>query len=193
MYYAQIVKRLLGIAVMIFFSLFLSFSVTAGAPITKVKESSIQPTSTEYSTSQPTIKKEPTIPKTKIIQKSKKQKNKKIVKKQKRKSKKKNIKWTGQILTKRLGTVVGPSGKETYYNLPMQGVIKIMKELGYRKDYWVRDDGVKMYGKYIMCAANLDLRPKGTIVETSLGTAMVCDTGSFAESNPRQIDIAVDW
>lgn len=105
-------------------------------------------------------------------------------------------KWDGPVLNARNGTVKGPSGKETYYDLPMQGVIDIMESLGYVGDewyFWIREDGVKMYGKYIMCAANLDIRPKGTIVETSLGTAMVCDTGGFAKHNTYQLDIATDW
>ena len=39
----------------------------------------------------------------------------------------------------------------------------------------------------------LKLRPKGTIVETSLGLGMVCDTGGFAVNNPTMIDIATNW
>ena len=204
MNYTKIVKRLLGSVILVFYILFLSFAITAVAPITEAKEPSIQVTSIEYLTSQPTIKKASTS-KSQKVQKSKKEKAEKSLKKQKTKksskiqktkkheSKTKAVKWTGPILTRQLGTVEGPSGKETYYNLPMQGVIRLMKELGYENEYWVRDDGVKMYGKYIMCAASLNLRPKGTIIETSLGTAMVCDTGSFAEDNPQQIDIAVAW
>lgn len=105
-------------------------------------------------------------------------------------------KWDGPVLDAYIGTVQGPSGKETYYDLPMQGVIDIMESLGYVGDewyFWIREDGVKMYGKYIMCAASLDIRPKGTIIETSLGTAMVCDTGGFAKHNKYQLDIATDW
>lgn len=105
-------------------------------------------------------------------------------------------KWDGPVLDAYIGTVKGPSGKETYYDLPMSGVIAIMEDLGYVGDewyFWIREDGVKMYGEYIMCAANLDIRPKGTIIETSLGTAMVCDTGGFAKSNKYQLDIATDW
>jgi hypothetical protein len=101
--------------------------------------------------------------------------------------------WTGQKLTRSAGTVVGPSGKETYYNLNMSGVVSIMKASGYDYEYWERADGVKMYGDYIMVAANLSTRPRGTIIETSLGTAMVCDTGSFVYGNPNQIDVAADW
>ena len=101
--------------------------------------------------------------------------------------------WTGQKLTRSAGTVVGPSGKETYYNLNMSGVVSIMKASGYDYEYWERADGVKMYGDYIMVAANLSTRPRGTIIETSLGTAMVCDTGSFVYGNPNQIDVAANW
>lgn len=71
-----------------------------------------------------------------------------------------------------------------------------MRNLGYNETdypYWVRDDGAKMFGNYIMIAANLELRPRGTIVDTSLGTGIVCDTGGFAKDNPTQIDIAVNW
>lgn len=101
--------------------------------------------------------------------------------------------WTGPVLTQRAGVVQGPSGKETWYNMDMSGVIKYMNDLGYYYEYWVREDGVKMFGDYVMVAANLTIRPKGTILQTSLGMGMVCDTGSFAESNTYQLDIAVNW
>ncbi|MGI6118007.1 MAG: SH3 domain-containing protein [Bilifractor sp.] len=101
--------------------------------------------------------------------------------------------WSGAVLNKSNGTVQGPSGKETYYNLDMSGVIKIMRAMGNTDEYWVRSDGVKMLGNYIMCAANLSVHPRGSLVETSLGTAIVCDTGGFASSNPNQLDIAVTW
>ena len=107
---------------------------------------------------------------------------------------KKNIKGrSSNPLTKSKGVVHGPSGKETYYNLDMSGVVQIMKNKGINKRYWVREDGVKMYGDYVMCAANLDVHPRGSLVETSLGTAMVCDTGGFADSNPHALDIATNW
>lgn len=101
--------------------------------------------------------------------------------------------WKGPVLSKSSGTVTGPSGKETYYNLNMTGVVNIMRRMGNNDEYWVRDDGVKMLGDYIMVAANLNLRPRGSLVETSLGTAIVCDTGGFASRNPTQIDVAVTW
>ena len=104
--------------------------------------------------------------------------------------------WNGPVLTKSKGVVAGPSGKETYYNLNMSGIVKIMRNLGYNETeypYWIREDGVKMFGNYVMVAASFDIRPRGSIVESSLGTAIVCDTGGFAKKNPTQLDIAVSW
>ena len=100
-----------------------------------------------------------------------------------------SIKYTYSVsvLSKSKGTNNGPSGKETYYNLNMSRV-------GYSaSDYWVRADGVKMLGNYVMVAASYKTHPKGSLVPTSLGTGIVCDTGGFATSNPTQIDIATNW
>lgn len=105
-------------------------------------------------------------------------------------------KWSGEVLSKSKGVVYGPSGKETYYNLDMSSVIRIMRRAGYSETdypYWIREDGVKMLGNYVMVAADYNTRPRGTILESSLGTAIVCDTGGFANSNPTQLDIAVAW
>lgn len=104
--------------------------------------------------------------------------------------------WSGAVLSPQAGVVQGPSGKETYYNLDMSGVVSIMRQIGYDEanyPYWVRNDGCKMLGDYIMVAADLNLRPRGSVIECSLGTALVCDTGGFAASNPYQLDIAVTW
>ena len=104
--------------------------------------------------------------------------------------------WSGSVLTPSMGVNYGPSGKETYYNLWMGGVVSIMRNMGFDEEhypYWVRSDGCKMLGDYIMVAANLDLRPRGSLVECSLGTAIVCDTGGFAYNDMYQLDIAVDW
>lgn len=105
----------------------------------------------------------------------------------------KDSEWDGPVLNAFNGTVTGPNGKETYYNLDMSGVVEIMRGLGNTDEYWVREDGVKMLGDYIMCAANLEVHPRGSLVESSLGTCIVCDTGGFAASNPNQLDIAVTW
>lgn len=101
--------------------------------------------------------------------------------------------FNGPKLTKSKGVNQGPSGRETYYNLPMNGVINTMRRMGNNDKYWVRDDGVKMLGKYVMIAANLNIRPRGSLVPTSLGMGIVCDTGGFASKNPTQIDIATSW
>ena len=104
-----------------------------------------------------------------------------------------SLNWNGPVLSRSKGSVYGPSGKETYYNLNMSGCVRNMNRRGYYYDVWVRDDGVKMFGDYIMCAANLGVHPFGSLVECSLGTCIVVDTGGFAAGNPNQLDIAVTW
>lgn len=104
--------------------------------------------------------------------------------------------YSGSKLTRSRGSIQGPSGKETYYNLNMSGVVSIMRRMGFSESeypYNVRTDGVKCLGPYVMVAAHLGNRPRGSKVQTSLGTGIVCDTGGFASSNPTQIDIATAW
>lgn len=104
--------------------------------------------------------------------------------------------WDGPVLTMENGTVYGPSGKETYYNLDMSVVVAGMRELGFCEDaypYWIREDGCKMLGQYVMVAADWSVRPRGTIVDTSRGQGIVCDTGEFINSDQWQLDIAVNW
>lgn len=101
--------------------------------------------------------------------------------------------YDGSVLTASSGVNYYGSQRETYYNLDMSGCVNIMRSMGNTDEYWVREDGVKMLGSYVMCAANLNVHPRGSLVETSLGTAIVVDTGGFADSDPYQIDIAVTW
>ena len=71
-----------------------------------------------------------------------------------------------------------------------------MRKMGFSESeypYNVRADGVKCLGPYAMVAAHLGKRPRGSKVQTSLGTGLVCDTGGFAANNPTQIDIATAW
>lgn len=99
-------------------------------------------------------------------------------------------------LTASAGVFDGPSGRETYYNLPMGRCISIMRDMGYSVEeypFYIREDGAKMLGEYVMCAANLSMRPKGTIIETSLGPAIVVDTGTFVYSYPDGVDLCTDW
>ena len=101
--------------------------------------------------------------------------------------------YSGTPLSKSRGTTTGPNGKETYYNLNMSGVVSTMRRMGFTDAYWVRSDGCKMLGNYVMIAANLNRHPRGSIVKTSVGLAIVCDTGGFAKNNPNQVDIATNW
>lgn len=96
-------------------------------------------------------------------------------------------------LTASGGVYYGPNGKETYYNLNMSGVVDIMRGMGNNDNYWVREDGAKMLGDYVIVAADLNKYPRGSIVDTSLGQGIVCDTGSFTQNSDTQLDIATDW
>ena len=92
------------------------------------------------------------------------------------------------------GKVEGPSGIETYYNLPMGGCVKLMNHLGYYGTVWTRSDGVKMWDDYVMVAADLSIHPKGSLVETTLGTGIVVDTGDFVYNGSGvSLDIATAW
>ena len=80
--------------------------------------------------------------------------------------------------------------KETYYDLPMSGVMRACGD----GTYSVRADGVKVdQDGYVLVAAHLGRYPRCSIVETSLGPGKVYDTGGFAASNPEQFDLATDW
>lgn len=83
--------------------------------------------------------------------------------------------------------------KETYYNLNMSRVVSNAQGNGLDGEYWVREDGAKMFGDYVIVAANQEVYPYGSTVETSMGTGIVLDTGEFANGNPTQLDIATDW
>jgi len=85
--------------------------------------------------------------------------------------------------------------KETYYDLPMKGVMAIAaRECGVEAYYTIREDGVKVDAEgYVLVAADLDRYPRCSVVETSLGLGRVYDTGTFAQNNPEQFDLATDW
>ncbi len=99
----------------------------------------------------------------------------------------------GSVLTVSGGVNYYYDQKETYYNLNMDGVVSIAHDLGIEGEYWIREDGCKMLGDYIMIAADLSVHPRGSLVPTSLGMGIVVDTGGFAAANPTQVDIAVNW
>lgn len=103
--------------------------------------------------------------------------------------------YQGGVLTPTIGTIIGPSGKETYYNLDMSGVVANSHRDGIEGDYWVREDGAKMIGDNILAACDVSgaVHNRYDLVSTSLGTAICADTGTFALSDPTQIDIATAW
>jgi len=85
----------------------------------------------------------------------------------------------------------GISHRETYYDLNMSAVMQSCGQGGY---YTVRPDGAKVDAQgYILIAANYSNYPKCSLVETSLGTGKVYDTGGFAARYPNGFDLATDW
>ena len=104
--------------------------------------------------------------------------------------------WDGPVLSTGNGMVTGPSGRESYYNLDMRTCVCVMRGMGYDEKnypYYIRDDGCKMLGPYIMIAADYSIRPRGTVVPTSRGLGIVVDTGGFVKRDSTQIDMAVNW
>lgn len=105
------------------------------------------------------------------------------------------IKNTGTGLTKSMGVKMftdskGVVHRETYYDLNMAVVMRYCGQT----EYYVREDGVKVDAQgYILVAANLARYPRCSLVETSLGTGKVYDTGGFAAVHPDGFDLATDW
>ena len=100
-------------------------------------------------------------------------------------------------LTKSKGAQVfvdsaGVAHRETYYDLPMNIVIKTC---GVGGSYTVRpEDGAKIdQDGYVLVAAGFNAYPRCTVVETSLGLGKVYDTGGFALRHPYGFDLATDW
>ncbi len=85
----------------------------------------------------------------------------------------------------------GVTHRETYYDLPMGNVMQNCEQAGF---YTVRGDGAKVdRDGYVIVAANLNIYPRCSIVETSIGLGKVYDTGSFALMHPYGFDLATDW
>lgn len=84
----------------------------------------------------------------------------------------------------------GVTHRETYYDLAMSSVIRFCGG----STYSVRADGAKVdKDGYILVAANLNLYPRCSVVETSLGLGKVYDTGDFTSNHPHGFDLATDW
>ena len=85
----------------------------------------------------------------------------------------------------------GVAHRETYYDLPMNIVIK---SCGSGGTYTVRADGAKVdKDGYILVATNYGNYPRCSVVETSMGPGKVYDTGGFAAKHPHGFDLATDW
>lgn len=100
-------------------------------------------------------------------------------------------------LTKQRGAHIyvdsdGVAHRETYYDLPMNIVIN---HCGKNNKYTIRAvDGAKVdKDGYILVAANYNIYPRCSIVDTSMGPGKVYDTGGFALRYPHGFDLATDW
>lgn len=82
--------------------------------------------------------------------------------------------------------------QESWYNLPMKKVIERADHVFGKNPYWIREeDGVKMYGPFVICAGKSSRY--GEVIDTSLGKGLILDTGDFVKENPDMIDIATAW
>ena len=95
------------------------------------------------------------------------------------------------LLTAKIGTIQYNGHKETWYNLNMRRVVaRSDEDLNLTDAYWVRDDGVKMYGPFVIVAADKTI-PRYSLVDTSLGIGITLDTHTTGD--PNHYDIATDW
>lgn len=97
------------------------------------------------------------------------------------------------MLTARGGVYHNPTTglTEKYYNRPMGRVVKLAQNMGIPAEYWERDDGVKMFGPWVIVAAHPSVT-RYTFVETSRGTGIVLDYHTMANEKD-MIDLAVTW
>lgn len=80
---------------------------------------------------------------------------------------------------------------EKYYNLSMQRVVKRAQDMGIPCEYWVRDDGVKMFGPWVIVAAHPSVT-RYTRIQTSLGEGIVLDYHTVKDGRAL-LDIATTW
>ena len=81
--------------------------------------------------------------------------------------------------------------QESWYNLPMENIIERANLIYGENPYWIREDGVKMYGPFVICAGTSSRY--GEVIDTSLGKGLILDTGDFVKEDPDKIDIATAW
>lgn len=94
------------------------------------------------------------------------------------------------VLTARAGRITFNGHTETWYNRPMNRVVQRAQDVGIPAEYWERSDGVKMFGPWVIVAADLSVT-RYTRIQTSLGEGIVLD--NHTTGDPNLYDIAVNW
>lgn len=94
------------------------------------------------------------------------------------------------ILTATLGRISYSGHTETWYDLPMSKVVANAQEVGIPCEYWVRDDGVKMFGEWVIVASHPSVT-RYSFVDTSLGLGIILDRHEMPDKY--LYDIATDW
>lgn len=94
------------------------------------------------------------------------------------------------ILTAKAGRITFNGQTETWYDLDMSKVVSNAQAAGIPCEYSVREDGVKMFGEWVIVAAHPSV-PRYSFVDTSLGLGIVLDRHEMPDKN--LYDIATDW
>ena len=94
------------------------------------------------------------------------------------------------MLTAGLGRITYGNHTETWYNLPMNRCVQRAQNMGIPCEYWVREDGVKMFGQWVIVAGHKS-KTRYTRVQTSLGEGIILDY--HTTNDPELYDIAVNW
>ena len=94
------------------------------------------------------------------------------------------------VLTARAGRITYNGHTETWYNRPMNRVVQRAQDVGIPAEYWERSDGAKMFGPWVIVAADLSVT-RYTRIQTSLGEGIVLD--NHTTGDPNLYDIAVNW
>lgn len=96
------------------------------------------------------------------------------------------------MLTARAGKINNPETgfTESWYDLPMSKVVQQAKDAGIPCELWIREDGVKMFGPWVICASHPS-KTRFSRIQTSLGEGIILDRHTC--NDPELIDIATDW
>lgn len=94
------------------------------------------------------------------------------------------------VLTATLGKIEYMGHSETWYDLPMDRLVTRAQDMGIPADYWIREDGVKMFGPWVIVAGHKD-SIRFSRVPTSLGEGIILD--KHCVDDPNLYDIATDW